>query len=674
MHGIVTESELTVAQKWFGEAFSAQSLSPEVYRFPLSFRYRKQESATILAKWKIQRDQSQSRDDVNIATITLTDPDTGLQCRCEVTTFTNFPAVEWVAYLKNTGQTDTPLIEDIQALDWKFPLERVKYCWVHHANGDQAMGGGDYAPLQTQLFRLQGSSDSFTMKCVGGRSSYGTLPFFNLQLGEDGVIGAIGWSGAWKAMFYRDSTGVRVSTGMKKTHLRLHPDEEIRTPRILILFWEGDRIRSQNILRRFILAHHSPRPHGKPVQVPISDNNWGERTEADHLARIRWLEENRIPVEQYWIDAGWYGDYEIDSTKDTFNISWAIRAGSWYPNKSAYPRGFKAIGDRLRELGLGFVLWFEPERVFEGTQIAREHPEWLLGPHRIDVMGGNNYLFNLGIPEARRYITDKISNLIEEGGVTCYRQDANWLEPNYFLDAADAPDRQGIGEIRYIEGLYAFYDELLARNPGLLIDNCATGGKRIDLEIMSRSVLLHRSDEQVDTGYDPIVAQTQTQGLASWVPLFTALCPEVNRYMFRSALAPGMNTNFSLLALERGEKVPVELARTLMQEFHEVRKYFYGDFYPLLSYSPADNVWAAWQFDRPDLGAGIVLVFRRRKSPAQCMTIELHGLDIKIQYEVRSRDNGDTYNMTGMELMRNGLCIEIGDKPGSVLYEYKRLN
>ena len=77
-------------------------------------------------------------------------------------------------------------------------------------------------------------------------------------------------------------------------------------------------------------------------------------------------------------------------------------------------------------------------------------------------------------------------------------------------------------EIKHIEGLYAFWDELLARHPGLIIDNCAGGGQRIDLETISRSVPLSRSDLQC-WPFDPTREQNQTQGLAPWVPLSAAL-------------------------------------------------------------------------------------------------------------------------------------------------------
>ena len=104
------------------------------------------------------------------------------------------------------------------------------------------------------------------------------------------------------------------------------------------------------------------------------------------------------------------------------------------------------------------MLWFEPERVFKGTPWHKEHRDWLLD------IGNDNCLWNLGDPAARKFLTDFISAKVEQFGLGCYRQDFN-MSPLPYWHAADAADRQGIAEIRYIEGLYAFWDELLARIP-----------------------------------------------------------------------------------------------------------------------------------------------------------------------------------------------------------------
>jgi len=663
--GAATPEELAAARQWFASAFEAGLAGEAEHRFPIAFSYGEADWPAAFDRAEAQWSEPISTPEGERRTLTLIEPQSGLQVRCEITIFRDHPVVEWVACLANTGGADTPIIADLHALSAVFPLAKDAPARVHHALGSQC-GIDDFAPRETPLT----PGASLTLEPSGSaRSSDGALPFFNLEMGDGGVIGAIGWTGAWKADFQRSAEGkIALQAGMRRMHLRLLPSEEIRTPRIMLLFWRGDRWRGQNLLRRFLLAHHAPPGMGRPAGSalpPIAIATWGENTAANQIAKARWWKENDIGVDCYWIDAGWHGDapYLADST--VFNSRWWAQVGNWTANPATYPQGMGEVGDAIRELGFDFVLWLEPERAYKDTFFPREHPEWLLGPV------GDNYLFNLGQPEARRALTDVVSGVIGEGRVTWYRQDFN-MDPAPFWEAADAPDRVGMSEIRHIEGLYAFWDELLARHPGLRIDNCSSGGRRIDLETVSRSVPLWRSDYPCFLGFDPIGVQGETQGLAPWVPFSTGACESAITYNFRSALGTGiiLCNDYSLTP---PPPWPAEWLRERVAELRAVRPYFLGDFYALVSHSVADDAWAAWQYDRPDLGEGMVLALRRQKSPFPIIEARLRGLDPDARYEVR-RPQGDAIGaFAGRDLMEKGFEINIAERPGSELLVYKRM-
>ena len=677
MPALVKQSELDRARAWLDASFVSAGVGAPA-ALPLSYRYGDRPASSVLGDWSVQGDGPSTDDGVTRQAVTFTDPRTALSCRIEIATYDEFPAVEWVVRFENAGAQDSPILSQIMPLDAFFPVERAAECRVHHARGGLTQTD-DFEPHCTPLTFRQGGR-RLALAARTGKSSTLHLPFFNLETGSGGVIGAIGWSGGWAASFERCAEGVRVAAGMERTHLTLRPGEGIRTPRILLLFWDADgdgepgvstgRVRGHNVLRRLILAHYTPRPNGRPLRPPFCEGAWGARTESVHLAKIAWLAEHRIPTECYWIDAGWYGPRPIAEAADGSSGGWMKQVGSWTPNAEAYPRGVRPIGDAAARAGLGLVLWVEPERAFQGSDMKREHSEWLIGPVRSGYVDGGNYLVNLGIPEARRHVTEMLSGLIADGGVTCYRQDFNDLRVPELCAMADAPDRIGMTEIGHITGLYEMWDELLARHPGLIIDNCAGGGQRIDLETISRSVPLWRSDLQCFP-FDPMAMQTQSQGLAPWVPLSAAVAKDTTAYAMRSAAGPAIITHFSSRAVEGGEAVPADRLRERLTEAREIRGYFSGDFYALLTFSLAADAWAAWQYDRPERGDGLVLAFRRHESPFREWQATLRALDPAAIYEVRSWDGGGTWSARGEALMADGFAVRIDARPGSALYTYR---
>jgi alpha-galactosidase len=172
-----------------------------------------------------------------------------------------------------------------------------------------------------------------------------------------------------------------------------------------------------------------------------------------------------------------------------------------------------------------------------------EHPEWFIGEAATDWIGHKSRpyvrfrLFNFGNPDARKWMTDLISQRITELKIDIFRQDCNFSLPEFWR-AVDTPTRQGIAEIRYVEGLLEFWDELLRRHPGLMLDIT----QRADLETISRGMDLTRSDYPIWPEADPMGNQAATMGLAYWRPHF-GTCFQTrpgDTYYFRSAFCPGV--------------------------------------------------------------------------------------------------------------------------------------
>jgi len=380
------------------------------------------------------------------------------------------------------------------------------------------------------------------------------------------------------------------------------------------------------------------------------------------------------------------------------------KRGKLEANKILYPQGFKPISDLLHASGRKLLLWFEPERVCEGTPWYTEHAQWLLDVPKdrrvyrgFDAKGDwdipvtdprwvlnesgrnqiheNDRLFNLAIPEARQFLTDFISHKIDEFGLDCFRNDSN-LAPLEFWRAADAPDRQGITEIRWIGGLYAFWDELLRRHPHLIIDDCASGGRRIDLETIGRSTALSRTDFVGDLLAD----QCHTYGLLNWVPLNTTIASSLtthNEYRVRSSMTGGLSYGlFASGDVAQGRvdfaSFPFAEIKKSLEQYRSVEKYFYGDYYPLTEYTQASDGWMAYQLDLPDKGEGMLVVLKRQFSSFRQAVFPLQALQENAAYEVTNLDSGETKTITGRELLKKGIEARLLNQPDSAVLRYRR--
>lgn len=598
---------------------------------PLSFNCRGEASAALLKRATRKVETAETPDRTEFRT-SWTDPRTGLRVEAVAGVFKRYPAVDWVVSLVNTGTKDTPLLENIQAADLLLRTGNSKRAPVLHQLHGDACGPSTFVPFDSvvDIDRPAHLAPS------GGRSSNTTaFPFFDLQYADDGVFAAVGWSGQWAASFERSPAGpTRFRAGMEKTHLVLHPGERIRTPRVLLMTWKGQRLAAQNRFRRLLLFHYAPRRDGKPVAVPIVSQCFDRysatrpawATEAGQLDAVAFAHD--VGCDSHWLDAAW------------FPGGFPNGVGNWGTKPTEFPRGLKPVADACHANGMSFVVWFEPERVAPGTEIAREHPEFVHG-------GSAGGLFRLDDPAALRWLGDLLSKRITEYGIDVYRNDFN-MDPLPFWRGADAPDRQGITEIRYVEGLYALWDRLRAEHPGLLIDNCSSGGRRIDLETCSRSVPLWRSDTSCSPGH-PEWNQVQTFGLARYVPLFAACGWTPRAYEFRSSATTGAIAQWDYL----NPTFPRDQARAALAEARANRPFWYGDFYPLTPCSETADQFVAYQFHRPDLDAGLVLAFRRPDCDLRGVILGLHGLKPGNTYVVETVDENrhrTERRLTGREL------------------------
>ena len=195
---------------------------------------------------------------------------TGICVTADVLRFANCPAIDYVLHITNEGDADSPVLESILPLDVVCELPGGGPVTVHYAKGSSCLED-DFLPRHRVLYH----NNAFSLSPVGGRSSNGTLPFFNMTWPGGGLLAAVGWTGQWEATFGRDKEGnLLLAAGMQKTRIRLHPGETIRTPRIVLLCWEGeDRLHGHNMFRNLMIQRYLPRVNGEVALPPTTHNN-----------------------------------------------------------------------------------------------------------------------------------------------------------------------------------------------------------------------------------------------------------------------------------------------------------------------------------------------------------------------------------------------------------------
>ena len=631
-------------------------------RLPFAFVYGGKTSDELLPTWKF------SAEELNplLTRYTWTDPETGLVVEAVVRRFEKFAAIEWLLNFKNTGSNDTPILSDVQALraDLSLGLENTPVV-IHTLKGDFC----NETSWQPEAFSLAKNEEK-TFAPLGGRPSNAVMPFWNIARNpandkevSEGVFVTLGWSGQWSAKFQKtDEHQTSLQAGQEQIATTLHANESIRSPRILLMPWHGRRIDSHVLWRRLLMFEYAPKwsaaPDALSKNKPLPLEIFGQCFDRYYRKRAGW-EKYDAQVEfarrlaaagctSYWFDAAW------------FPVGFPNGVGNWFSDKENFPEGLEALGKTVHDLGLKFTLWFEPERVAPETDIAKNHPEFVFGGEK----GG---LYKLSDPAAEQYLTDLLSKRISEYGVDIYRNDFN-IDPLSYWRAADEPNRRGMTEIRYIEAHYRMWDALYARHPGLWIDNCASGGRRIDLETVSRSVSLWRSDTCCWPGHEEW-DQIQSLSIAQYIPLFASVAWNPSPYTFRSAACPGAILQYNFL----DDDYDPEMTKQSIAEAKVYQKFWYGDLYPLSDAALGRTSIIAWQLHRSDLNAGIVYVFRQSDSPYLGRNLELQALDADATYSVRIRPNygpGETKTLTGRQLFDNPLLLP--EKRSAVIIEYQK--
>ncbi|GAA1593638.1 alpha-galactosidase [Actinoplanes couchii] len=224
------------------------------------------------------------------------------------------------------------------------------------------------------------------------------------------------------------------------------------------------------------------RPHHPASPRPVVVNTW-EAVYFDHdLDRLTALAQAAAEVgaERFVLDDGWFGSRRTDDTG----------LGDWFVSADVWPDGLSPLIDVVCELGMEFGLWVEPEMINPDSELARAHPDWMMGiGHRLPGAARSQQVLDLHNPAAYAYILGRLDALLTEYDIAYLKWDHN-----RDLVEAGHPGSGRAGVHDQTRAVYRLLDELRERHPVVEIESCSSGGGRVDLEILERTDRVWASD------------------------------------------------------------------------------------------------------------------------------------------------------------------------------------
>ena len=326
-----------------------------------------------------------------------------------------------------------------------------------------------------------------------GASSHRFNPFIALCSGdageEEGDVYAFNlmYSGSFKdEIEYTIDNKTRINIGINDDNFNwlIIPGEVLNAPVGIMTYTGrglGDMSRKMHdFIRKYILPEN-PLPK-EPVVLNSWEGNFFNINEERLLAYADGAKE--AGMDMLVMDDGWFGKRTDDSRG----------LGDWYENPERFPDGLPAFVKKVKEKGLLFGIWVEPEMVNPDSELYRAHPEYALSvPGRIPHFSRNQLVLNMSNPAVVNYIFDTLSALLD-------RIDADYIKWDFNRNLSDVssnvlpPERQGEVWHRYILGTYSLLRRLRERYPGLYIETCSGGGGRYDLGMMKFGNRIWTSD------------------------------------------------------------------------------------------------------------------------------------------------------------------------------------
>lgn len=359
--------------------------------------------------------------------------------------------------------------------------------------------------LEGQTHRRHIAPGRIDISNLHGRTSHEHAPY--LICGTDGfgvnggdvMFAQLAWSGNFSLRVERLSNGViSLQAGVLNLpgETILQAGEALSTPTVSFTRGNGMNTCTQRFhryIRSSVLPEWTRRPR------PIHANSWEALYFNHDLEALFPLIDAAASVgaERFVLDDGWFRHRRADNAG----------LGDWYVDESIYPDGLHPVVSHVRQHGLQFGLWFEPEMINPDSDLYREHPEWVLQLANVQTpLARNQLVLDISRDDVSDYLFERITSLVHEYAIDYIKWDMN-------RDLVLAGDGSRARSAAQPTALYRLLERILDVCPNLEIESCASGGARADLGILQHTGRVWTSDN-----IDPIERASIQQGFLRFLP------------------------------------------------------------------------------------------------------------------------------------------------------------
>jgi alpha-galactosidase len=568
--------------------------------------------------------------------------------------------IERSAEITNLGQ-EPIVLENMFSATWHLPEHDLyRLTWL---------AGGWAREYQMQQQPI--ADGQIVLQTKTGLSGPDAAPFFMID--EDGAAsethggvyyGTLLWSGNWKMIFERNKfRQVSVTGGVNDFDCTwcLSGGETWSAPVFAAGYTEGGFGQvSRNIHRyeREVVMH--------PVEakriMPVIYNAYGTFFAQVNAEKIIGAIDiaHALGIECLIIDAGWAGRGD----------NYAQGMGEWQVNPERFPDGLRPIADRLHERGMLFGLWMEPEVVHVDSPLIREHPDWVLGyEERQPDRHGVRMVLNFARDDVRDAITQKTLDLIKQYDIDYFKIDFNRLIAHAGWPQAPYPRQKEVW-VRYVRNVLAYFKTVKQKFPNILFENCASGGMRVDLEMLRFSGRINRSDNQdpldvlkLHEGFSMFMLPKLAGGGCHISDVFTRHFNQrvsTMKFQAHTAMMGSLAVGKNLLTMDADEQTELKEYLALYKRIRPI--VHLGNLYRLAS--AWKKPYAAFQYLTQTGDEGVVFAFGQSMQFTQYPErLRLQGLEPEARYRV------DGYGeRSGTALMTVGIPLNlIGDMDSRVI-------